>query len=149
MMNASSSADAMTDTGARHGGDLAWQVVADWSADLTWSAPVASTNSDAISIDADHSIDAGMIQARTSTAPLTAAQYKQYFVDGRAALDAAMLAKGWKHHLLLDADGPTGTQWGYIHADEDGTRFVVIAADSTLKIGSVTLTDTLSAGDDM
>jgi hypothetical protein len=139
--------------------------VAAWSADLSWSVPVAGTNADSISIDADHLIEAGKMQVRTSTAVVTAVQYNKYFAKARGALDADMLAKGWKHHLLLDADGASGTQWGYVHSDEDGTRFVIISAQCTdwlateksdemppmcqTYAANVTLTDTLVAGDDM
>ncbi len=160
--SSSSSAEAMMDSGARHGGDMAWQVVAEWSPQLKWSEPIAGTNQDLIPIDDQRNIPAGAIQARTSFTSVTAGQYGEYFIDKRAELSTAMIEKGWQEHAALAADG-VGTQWGYIHADEDGTRFVIIAATCEEFLGakanepppcsayeaSVTITDMLVAGDDL
>lgn len=48
--------------------------------------------------------------------------------DSRKGLDAALKKDGWMPHLPIDADGPTGTVWGYRRNAEEGMRFLIISA---------------------
>ena len=132
-----------------------------WAPDLQWSAAVAGTNDSLIVIDVDHEIPAGMIQAEDTKANLTAEQYLMIFQDGssRAKLDAELAKDGWTPHASLDADGATGTQWGYTKNGPEGQQFLVVSANGTNCTGTpatcttyegkVSVTSALAEGDDL
>jgi hypothetical protein len=114
-------------------------------------------------IDAQHSIPAHAIQAQSMTAQDVA--FEDFALMGgslRDALDAKAAAQGWTKQQALDADGPTGTQWGYRMQTSDGMRFLIVAVtgvDCTATddapvhcphfVAKVTMTDALAAGDDL
>jgi hypothetical protein len=145
--------------------DQAWVVVKAWAPSLTWSAPSAGTNDDALTDDMQHTIPAKAIQVQSiSSSVLSVDQYSTIFMAGasRNALDIAVAAQGWKVDKNLDADGVTGTQWGSVRSSQDGMRFLVLSADAkdctdssdaptqcSTFIGKVTVTDAMAAGDDL
>ncbi len=141
-----------------------WVFVKTWAPDIVWSAPVAGTNDELITIDSTHSIPAKAIQAQSITTTLNLDEYNQIFmrIASRDALDASAKLQGWRTHVKLDADGPGGTTWGYKIDGDDGIRFLIISANgkdcttgndrpvecSTFD-AKVTVTDELSPLDDL
>lgn len=140
----------------------AFAVLQAWAPSVVWSAPTAGTNQDAVPIDDERRIEAGMIQTQQVTATVTPAQYAQHFIDQRGSLDAALTKAGWSRHTILDADGAMGTQWGYARTTGEGMSFLVVTATAqdcapatdgpdTCKSYRATVEQTspLAAGDDL
>ncbi len=143
--------------------DDALQIVKDWSPTLTWSTPMIGTNDEAITIDEDRSIPTGAMQTKSISAEgVSASNFESIFSVSRKKLTASMEAAGWSAYLVLDADGPTGTQFGYRLDKDESVRFLIITAtgtdcetseDAPIQCSTFTakasLTDTLMPGDDM
>ncbi len=97
------------------------------------------------------------------TVPITSDQFGELFMGtDRNALTASLASSGWGSHPEFDADGATGTQWGYVKNDASGIRFLMFSAHGTdcttdpkapvscsAYEASVYLSDPLAAGDDL
>jgi hypothetical protein len=135
-----------------------------WAPALTWSAVTAGTTDAVIDIDAEHSIPAGALQARFVTATIPAAQFNAIFMAAasRQALTQSLAAQGWTADTSVDADGATGTAWGYRRVGSNGVTFLRISANGTKcssasgrptecteYVAKVSQTDALNEGDDL
>jgi hypothetical protein len=107
-------------------------IIRAWAPDLVWTEAQAGTNDDAISIDIDRDIPAGMIQTTFMTAQMDEATFRDLFLtNSREQLYVPMSAEGWMYYAGLDADGPTGTQWGFKNEFTDDLRFLIVNAHGT------------------
>lgn len=104
--------------------------IPEWSTGVSWQPPESGTNDDDIVVDEQHVIDAGNIRTRYITATFTEADFQRVFLEGlsRNEFDTLALERGWQIRASLEADGPTGTQWGYSRVTDQGTSFMIISA---------------------
>ncbi len=138
--------------------------IPEWSTGISWQQPLSGTNDETIVIDAEHVIDAGKIQTRYITATFTESDFQRVFREGlsRNAFDTIALEKGWEIMTSLEADGPTGTQWGYSSLTDKGTSFMIISAQGVDCIADenspatclnftskISVTSPLALGDDL
>lgn len=156
----SSSLSSVMPTGS---GDAVIDMLHAWTPELAWSDVEQTTNDDMITIDATHAIDAHKMQGKMVKANISAAQYQKFMTGvSRDSLTAMASSSGWGAHLQFDADGATGTQWGYMKSDAAGQRFLIVSAHGTDCTNDANvppvctqyqakayLSDTLGAGDDM
>lgn len=99
--------------------------------DIDWSAPEPAITATVITIDDEHTIPAGALQTTDVTAVLTPDEYANEFSDLRETLTSSLNSQGWETHSSLDADGPTGTQWGYRRSSQAGVQFLILGANGT------------------
>jgi len=103
-----------------------------WAPSIAWSASARGVTADPITIDADHQIPAGAMQANRMTATISGDQFTANTNnDARVALDDVAESNGWEPSNSLQLDGETGTMWGYKMDTPDGVRFLMISAVST------------------
>ncbi|PIR48704.1 hypothetical protein COU80_03310 [Candidatus Peregrinibacteria bacterium CG10_big_fil_rev_8_21_14_0_10_55_24] len=139
-----------------------WVAIKAWAPDLTWSELNTGTNDDLLWIDMEHSIPAHALQTQfIQSAPVVSHQFNALSVS-RDALASDLSPLGWKSSNMLDADGPTGTIWGYRMESDVGIRFLIMSihgkecvASSDRPIGcssfvtQATVTDVFPAGADL
>ncbi|MDO8649272.1 MAG: hypothetical protein Q7R81_05835 [Candidatus Peregrinibacteria bacterium] len=109
----------------------AWAMVKAWTPGLTWSFPERGTNDTEMYIDDNHVIPAQALQAEFMTSTMTRAQFTKFFEDSRSTLEATAQTSNWLKHKWFDADGVTGTSFGFRLDTPQGVKFLIVSANGT------------------
>lgn len=89
--------------------------------DIMWSPVKVGTYGEIIYVDETNIIAANTVKGLFVNAPV------QGLAEHRDSLTTDLVADGWEVHTGLDADGATGTQWGYKKTDGEGTRYLILS----------------------
>lgn len=100
----------------------------DWADGISWQAPEDGTNDETIYVDDARTIVPNQLPTRFISATFTEGDFRRVFADSssRNEITAAAQNLGWEVFSHLDADGPTGTQWGYKLTTEQGIAFLIV-----------------------
>lgn len=102
--------------------NVLFEKIAQWTPDCRWSALRAGTYGEVIIVDESRLIPANTIAGYVVTADGLS-------IEGyRNALPEKLARTGWILDLRFDADGPSGTHWGYRKPEGDGLRFLIFSA---------------------
>lgn len=99
-----------------------------WTPKIHWSAIRSKLYPEPIGVDGTRTIPANSVESQGISVP-------QWNV-GRA-LHTNLLQSGWSAVISLDADGVTGSQWGYQKREDNMTRFLIFRETASQCISNV------------
>jgi len=107
-----------------------FEQIKQWTPGIQWSGVQSELFPDSIVVDDNRTIPARSIDSQFISFPRRNV--------GRA-LHQNIVQNGWSTHIYLDADGVTGSQWGYQKSEGDALRFLIfreIASQCTANVNA-------------
>jgi hypothetical protein len=108
-----------------------WHAIEAWTPTVPWLSPKEGKNSENIIIDDSlRAIPPDAIKVASIESNIDHEVFENAFMgmDSRDSLDAVLGQEGWVRHSFIDADGSTGTVWGYRRNSDEGMRFLMVSA---------------------